>query len=178
MKTMLVYQSRSGFTKRYAEWIAQETGCRMIPLKAADRAVLSGCDVLVFGSRLHAGRLDGLGRFRKLYEESGAKALALFATGAAPNSAAETIEKMWSVNLTAEEKERIPHFYMQAGLCYERLGFFDRTLMKLAAPLIEKQNSGAPQGEQIARTIRSSYDISDRQYTAPLVEWLKSQTEG
>lgn len=173
MKIKLVYKSKSGFTKRYAEWIAQETGCELIPMKAANTSIAGGCDVMVYGSRMHAGRVDGLPKARKLFARSGAQHFIVFATGGMPCSDADTVDEMWRNNLTGEEMTSIPHFYMQAGICYEKLGPVDKAMMKLAASMIAKQTDKSPEGQQMAQAIRGSYDISDRQYIAPLVDFLR-----
>lgn len=49
MNIKLVYKSKSGFTKRYAEWIARETDCELIPLKRSNAASVSGCDIFIYG---------------------------------------------------------------------------------------------------------------------------------
>ncbi|MDO5147648.1 MAG: flavodoxin domain-containing protein [Eubacteriales bacterium] len=173
MKIKLVYKSKSGFTKQYAEWIAQETGCELIPEKAANISDVKGCDVLVYGSRMHAGRVDGLSQARKLFAGSGAKHFIVFATGGMPCSAVETVEEMWKNNLTAEELESIPHFYMQAGICYEKLGLVDKAMMKMAASMMAKQAEKNPMEAQIVKAVQGSYDISDKQYIVPLVGFLR-----
>ncbi len=176
MKTLLVYKSQSGFTKKYAEWVAQEAHCKLLPWKEATISAVSGCDVLVYGSRMHAGNLDGLKKARSLYEKSGAKQFVVFATGAMPNSAADTIAEMWKNNLTPEEIDALPHFYMQAGICYEKLGFLDRAMMKLAASMLAKQAAKNPMEEQMLKAIQGSYDICDKKYCLPLVEYLQRET--
>ncbi len=173
MKIVLVCKSCSGFTERYARWICQEAGCTLLPWKDASASALSGCDVLVFGSRLHAGSVDGLKKARRLFEKSGAGEFIVFATGAMPNTATDTIEEIWRRNLTAEELRAVPHFYMQAGICYERLGPVDRAMMKLAASVIAKQGAKDPMEAQMLQAVKGSYDICDRQYIAPLVEHLR-----
>lgn len=173
MNIVVVYKSTSGFTKRYAEWIAQELDCTLLPWRQAKASALAGCDVLVYGSRLHAGSLDGLKKARKLRQKCGAKRFVLFATGAMPNAAAPTIEEMWRRNLTPEELSQVPHFYMQAGICYEKLGAVDRAMMKLAARVITKQGAKDPAEAQMLKAIQGSYDVADKQYITPLVEYLK-----
>ena len=178
MNIKLVYKSKSGFTKRYAQWISQETGCELIPLKTCSAASVSGCDVFIYGSRMHAGRLDGLDKARKLFAASGAGQLLVFATGGMPNSAVDTIAEMWENNLSADERKAIPHFYMQAGICYEKLGLFDKAMMKMAASMMAKQQDNSPMRQQIAQAVKGSYDISDRKFIVPLVEMLKGESCG
>ena len=74
--------------------------------------------------------------------------------------------------LTEEEMESVPHFYMQSGLCYEKMSFPDKTLMKLLANMLSKKEnkSNAELGQEQA--IKSSYNISDEKYAKPLIEYL------
>ena len=115
---IILYSSKTGFTRKYAELLALELGCTALPLSRAP-ADLSGYTAVVFGSRLHAGIFDGWKKAQKLLQSRGAKQLVVFATGAMPNEAEDTIQKIWEQNLTPAERETIPHYYLQAGLCYE-----------------------------------------------------------
>lgn len=136
-------------------------------------ASVSGCDIFIYGSRVHAGRLDGLAKARELFVKRGAKQMIVFATGGMPNSVIDIVEKMWQNNLTADEMKTIPHFYMQAGICYEKLGLVDKTMMKMAASMMAKQTDNSLMGQQMAQAVQGSYDISDRQFIVPLVAAIK-----
>ena len=37
MKTLIIYTSQTGFTKKYAEWLADRTGGDLLDLKAAQK---------------------------------------------------------------------------------------------------------------------------------------------
>ncbi|MDE6282321.1 MAG: flavodoxin domain-containing protein, partial [Oscillospiraceae bacterium] len=131
-QVIVLYNSHTGFTQRYAELIGKELGCPVRALKDAP-ADLSQYGVVVFGSRLHAGIFDSWKKAKKLLAKRGAKKLVVYATGAMPNEAEEQIQKVWEQNLTPEERNSIPRFYLQAGLCYEKMGGVDRAMMKVAA---------------------------------------------
>lgn len=169
---IVLYNSKTGFTKKYAGLIGKELDCPVHPLKDAP-ADLSGYAAVVFGSRLHAGILDGWKKAQKLLNSRGAKKLVVFATGAMPNEAEDTIEKMWEQNLTPEEREAIPHFYLQAGLCYEKMGGMDRAMMKFAAWAISRKKAKTPEDEAFQDAISKSYDISDPKYIQPLAHCLR-----
>lgn len=169
---IVLYQSKTGFTRRYAELVGKELGCTALPLKNAP-ADLSGYAAVVFGSRLHAGVFDGWKKAQKLLQSRGAKQLVVFATGAMPNEAEEQIRKVWEQNLTQSEREAIPHFYLQAGLCYEKMGGIDRAMMRFAAWAMGRKKAKTPEDEAFQNAIRQSYDISDPKYIQPLVSCLR-----
>jgi len=172
-KVIILYNSWTGFTQRYAELASKELGCPVCALKDAPPD-LSQYSAVVFGSRLHAGSLDGWKRARKLLARRGAKKLVVFATGAMPNEAEGQIQRMWEQNLTAEERKAVPHFYLQAGLCYERLGGVDRAMMKAAAWAMTRGKAKTPEDEAFQNAIRHSYDISDPRYIQPLADCLRA----
>ena len=172
-KILLLYKSQTGFTKRYAEWIAAETGAVLMDLKKARPEQLSGYDTIVFGSRLHAETIDGYRTARRLFKQASLTAsgssVVLFAVGAMPGADMPeadkaAIQKIWKTNLTPEEQHTIPCFYLPGGLCYEKMSLPDRWMMKFAASFL-KRSQGT--------ILLSSYDISSRDYIRPLVEYLK-----
>ena len=169
---IILYNSKTGFTQKYADLLAAELGCPALPLKDAP-SDLSGYAAVVFGSRLHAGNFDGWKKAQSLLQRRGAKQLVVFATGAMPNEAEDTIQKMWEQNLTPAEREAIPHVYLQAGLCYEKMGGVDRAMMKFAAWAMSRKKAKTPEDEAFQNAISKSYDISDPKYIAPLADCLR-----
>lgn len=169
-KTIILYRSKTGFTQKYAEWAAKELSCAIAPW---GRGAMKGYDTVVFGTRAHAGRAEGLRQALSAFERSGAKRLALFVTGAMPNTAQETLEQFWAQNLTAEQREAIPHFYMQAGLCYERMGPLDRFLMKGLKKYLARKACKTPEEAQMEKAIQGSYDMTDPAFLGPMLELLR-----
>lgn len=169
---LILYNSKTGFTQRYAELIGKELGCPALPLQDAP-AGLSQYSAVVFGSRLHAGIFDSWKKAQRLLQSRGAKKLVVFATGAMPNEAEDAVQTMWAQNLTPEEQKAIPHFYLQAGLCYEKMGGVDRAMMKFAAWAMTRKKAKTAEDEAFQAAIRHSYDISDPKYIQPLADCLR-----
>lgn len=62
MKAVVVYSSKTGFTKKYAQWIAEDLSLEAYELEESDnlKEVLSGVDTLIFGGGLYAIGINGL----------------------------------------------------------------------------------------------------------------------
>ncbi len=172
-KILTVYKSVTGFTREYAEMIAREVGSALMDIKEANAKNMSGFDVIVFGGRMHAGRVDGLKRAKELYGQSGSSQLIVFATGATPNEARDIVEEMWRNNLTPKELSHIPHFYLQSGLRYEKMPLADRFMMKVFCAMMKRKKDKTEYESQCERVIGSSCDISSREYILPLLACLK-----
>lgn len=176
-KILICYRSATGFTKRYAEMIASEMNCTLRNIKDITVDVISQYDIVVFGSRLHAGTVDGLKNIKSKIAQSGVKKFVVFATGAMPGTASKDIQQVWENNLTVDELHKIPHFYMPGGLCYEKMPLSDKIMMKAFAHVMKsrlkhKQNK-TQEDRDFEQTISTSYDISSKEYIMPLVNSLK-----
>lgn len=141
MKILVTYKSKTEFTKRYAEVIAQEVNGMLMDFKEVTVEKMSEFDVVVYGGGLYAGMINGYKKAKEMFEKSSAKKFILFATGGTPNEATKEIEEVWKHNLSAEELESIPHFYMQGGICYEKMSLPDKTIMKMMSKVLIKRRT-------------------------------------
>lgn len=64
MKTLVLYYSKTGFTQRYAEWIAEETDADCEPFDHRDGVRFGDYDAVLFGSSVHAGSIRKLKWFK------------------------------------------------------------------------------------------------------------------
>ena len=176
MKILVTYLSKTEFTQRYAEIIAKRLNADLADLRLVYADWMSEYDVIVYGGGLYAGMINGYKKAKEMFSESTAKKFVLFATGGTPNNDTAKIDEVWKMNL-GDEQQSIPHFYMQAGLCYEKMSFFNRLIMKMMSGILSKnQNTDAPAGE-VANTLKHSYDISSPEYAQPLVQYLLEEAK-
>lgn len=177
-KLLITYKSVTGFTKEYAKLIAQEAAydCTLIDLKETTAEIMSDFDTVIFGGRMHAGTIDGLKKAKELFRRSHSGRFLVYATGAMPDDAKEIVEEMWRRNLTPGELAEIPHFYMPGGLRYERMPLPDKMMMKLFGAMLKRKKNQTEYEKASAEAILHSYDISSREYIAPLITCLNTKT--
>ena len=111
-KIIVVYKSKTGFTQRYGELIAQKLGCEAVPYDDAEER-LAGCDTVVF--------------------------------------------------------------YMQSGLCYEKMPFSDRIMMKIAGAFVTRKRPTAPEEAAFQHAFTHSHDIFSQEYATPLIDFLRAE---
>ena len=172
-KILIVYKSVTGFTKEYAEMIAQEIDCTLMDFKKVTAETMSRFDTVIFGGRIHAGMVDGLKRAKKLFLQSKASQLIVYTTGATPNESKAVIDEMWKNNLSPSELLEIPHFYFQGGLRYEKMPLPDKLMMKMFCMMMKKKKDKNDLEKQFEKFITSSYDISSKTYIIPLITSLQ-----
>lgn len=167
MKAIVVYKSKTGFTKKYAEWIAEGLSCKAIPLEHIMEVDLSVYGTLVFGGGLFAGKVMGLKEFSEnLISFKGRKAL--FITGATPTGAPEVAQLLKDFS-GSEEYGSLGAFYMQGGLDYAHMGVIHKGMMKMMCAIMKKEK-GADSVEY--KTISKSFDATDKAAILPLVDFM------
>ncbi|MDD3222776.1 MAG: flavodoxin domain-containing protein [Lachnospiraceae bacterium] len=171
MNTIVVYNSKTGFTRQYGEWIAEELGCKAIPEKEAKKD-LSAYECIIYGGWLMAGKITGLDAM-KANPDMSHKKLIVYATGATDHRATEVIEKVKVDNLTPEEQEKIPFFYMESGINFEKMGFFSKSMLKMMGKSLNKKQDKTPMEEAMAKMFEKSSDHTSKDYIQPLVDYVK-----
>ena len=172
MKTAVIYTSQTGFTKQYAEWVSEEVQGDCMTVAEAEKKDLSGYDAIVFGGWCFAGSIKKLDWFKKKAAQWADKKKVVYAVGASPLENPELQEGLRK-NFTDEEWAQISVFYCPGGLCYEKMSGVSRVMMKMFVRMLAKNKSEKEQA--MAKMLSKSYDISDRKYIAPMVEYLKAE---
>ena len=130
MNTVVVYSSQTGFTKKYAEWIAEELGCEAVSLNDEPRFDAEGFDVVVLGGWFHAGGLMGkkwLVRQRAAHPNT---RFVVFAVGATPTEWTDMVDEALTRELPSPDFDDVERFYLRGGFAYERLSTPNKLAMK------------------------------------------------
>ncbi len=85
MKRLVVYQSGTGFTRQYAEWIADALHCDAVDLKQTTEKMVSEQDQVIFGGWIMGNMIRGLDKMRKMNPAH----LYVFAVGSTPDNIAD-----------------------------------------------------------------------------------------
>ena len=165
MNAIVIYRSKTGFTKRYAEWIAAALGCEALDWKDAQGKQLSGYDTLIYGGWFNAGSVMGLKKFLQVAEPL-KKKLVVFATGASPAENPDN-EAAMKKNFTTEQWGRIKAFYLPGGLNYEQMGAVNKAMMAAFRVMVKAQEG---ESSQMYQMLCKSYDLAEEKYIQPLVE--------
>lgn len=178
----VVYCSQTGFTKRYAEWLAEDLGCAAIPYARRSGIDLSKVDVLVFCSWFHAASIKGAKWLKRAMRDYPALQVAVLATGATPmpcdmRSASE-VEEAFSRVFPAADYPGLPHFYSQGGFDYNRLGMPDKIAMKAFFKMNTKAAETDPKAAEMLRVMGDGFDGVKRVYLDPVLAYVRGLEGG
>ena len=81
MRTLVIYESQSGNTKRYAEDIAKAVSADILPRKKFKAKMIKNYDVIVFGGWVRGTQIVGLNDFLAFYDDMDGKDIIIFSVG-------------------------------------------------------------------------------------------------
>ena len=171
MKTIVIYNSQTGFTKRYAQWIAEASGADCLELQAAKKTDLAAYDAIIFGGWACAGGISKLGWFKSNMDRWAGKKLIVFCVGGSPMDSPE-IEPALRRNFKESEWNRVRVFYCPGGFDYEKIPAPSRFMMKLFIRTLKSKKGKTDAEREMIQMISASYDISDRKYIEPVLKCL------
>lgn len=175
MKVLVVYSSQTGFTKSYAYWICERTGGQMLELNEAKKkpeSYFNDFDAIIYGSWAIAGKVNNSSWFREKLPSWKGKKLALFCVGASYVDDNEDIKILMDNSLTPEEKKYAKSFYCQGGINYEKMNFINKGLLKVFATVLKNKKNKTGQDEAMAKALEKSYDISDKKFIEPILDYI------
>lgn len=169
---LLIYKTKTGFTKHYADWIAEDIFCKTVSFEKVKTSDINDHDVIIYGAGMHAGHILGINEFKKKVTGLLNKKVVIFATGAAPLKD-EIIAEIKKNNFTENERESVVFFYFESGINYDKMGIADKTIMKIYSNVLKLKNNKSEIETGTSMAILTSYDHSSKEYTKSLVTYLK-----
>lgn len=173
--TIIIYGSRYGSTKRYAERLAETTGVEAVAYTEAGD--LSGYDRIVFLGALYAGGVTGL--TKTVGKMAPRQELIVATVGLADPSASDNI-----AHIRHSIKSQIPaHFYdesrifhLRGAIDYKHLGMKHRVMMSLLHAKVAKMPKEELNSEAQAMldTYGQVVDFVDFDMLNPLADALKA----
>ena len=165
-KGIIIYQSKYGATKKYVDWLIEETKFDCIETSTAKMKDIEKYNIVILCG------IAGLSFFRKNYDELKNKKLAIFCVGASPFEE-QAFKEIKTRNLK-EDLKNIPTFYGRGAWDEENMSFKDRTLCKMLQKAIAKKdpNTYEPWMKALMGAVGKKCDWTDKEYLKPLLKYI------
>lgn len=173
-KQVVVYTSETGFTQRYAQWIAEELKCEAVNQKEWRHKNPADYQTVIYGGGFYAGQIKGLKKIKNQMKQYPAVGLLVFGTGATPKEEKEMIQKTMDANFTEEERKKIPTFYLQSGLNYEKMSLKYKLMMKAFVSMLAKKADPSQEDKIMMRMIAHSFDFCQKENIRELVNYFEN----
>jgi menaquinone-dependent protoporphyrinogen IX oxidase len=173
MRTLVIYRSISGFTRKYAEWIAQELNADIYDVRDFDAAMFSNYELVVFGGSLHAIGINGIKTIKKNFPHLKNKKIIIFAVGASSPRKHE-LEEIKSKNFTVEQRQNIAFYYLRGGFNYNKLDHLNKVVMTLFKIRIKLKKKRTTDEIGMLAAYSRPIDCTKKENITKIVEYAKS----
>ena len=148
MKILVTYQSKTGFTKKYAEWISDELKGELLDIKKVNSENIQNYDFIIHGGWIMGGKIMGLDKAKKLNP----KKLIVFGVGYTPKEDVD-IKKMMEENKLGNT----PLFYYQGGMNPKKMGFISKMIVKMVTKekIIYKDNTNKENINELLNMVKT-----------------------
>jgi len=173
-KGIILYQSKYGATKKYAHWLAEETGFDCLETDRAKTSQLQQYDTIILGGGIYASGILGLSFLKKNIEQLKDKKIAVFCVGASPY-AQEAFQQICSHNFKGG-LSGIRCFYCRGAWDLSAMSFRDRTLCTMLQKAVAKKEPSAyePWEAALMEAFEQRCDWTDRQYLKPILAYINA----
>lgn len=172
-KIVVVYTSKSGFTEKYAKWIAEELGADIFSAKKVNVSKLMTYDTIIYGGSIFASNIVGSKLITNNMEQFVNKKLILFAVGATSMNESEKIKTLWDSKVTKEQQQSIKFFYFIGGMDVKKLPFGYKILISIMKKMLSGKKNPTEEEKNMLKLFSDSFDYSKKEYIMPLIQSLK-----
>ncbi|MBP3460019.1 MAG: flavodoxin [Lachnospiraceae bacterium] len=172
---IILYRSKYGAAKKYADWLKEATGFECMETKKADIQKVKEFDVIIFGGGIYASGIGGISFLKKNVQILKNKKIILFCVGASPFEEG-AFQEICRHNLT-EGLEKFPCFYCRGMWDEEAMSLKDRTLCKMLQKMIKKQDPSTyePWQKALVNAAGQKCDWTDPKYLEPLLAYMRRE---
>ena len=175
-KKLVVYNSKYGHTKQYAQWLAEELKADICNGKKLKKKELNDYSTILFGSSLYAGTNKAASLIVKNLEQIKDKKVVLFTCGLADVSNEQNIvgiNKALDKVITPEIRERVKIFHVRGGIDYNNLTFLHKMMMKMlySKALKKTENERTNEERDFLATYGQEIDFSDKKMLEPIIQY-------
>lgn len=171
MKKIILYKSKTGFTEKYANWLAQELECPRINLNNFEEKDLSPYDSIIYAGGLYAVGINGLDNILKSFKKYKNKKLIVIGIGVTPPRS-EDIKSIVENNFNEKEQKEIKFFYLRGGFDYNKLSGFDKVLMTLLKWKILLKRKKTADERGMLNAYEKPLDFSEKENLKEIVEFF------
>lgn len=168
----VVYKSKYGATKQYAQWIAEDLGAKLFESRTVSSVDLQKYNLVIYGGGLYASGIAGV----DLVIKNPIQNRIIFTVGLA-NPETTDYTEILEKNIPPELLGKVKLFHLRGGMDYKKLSPIHRGMMAM----MKKMTIGKKQEKELTEEDKTFLDtyggnvqFADRNTIAPLVEYAKS----
>ena len=175
MNAIVIYKSKYGSTKAYAQWLADELGCVAYDACSVKIHDILKYDTIIYGGGLYAEVIAGVSLITKNIEKLKGKKLIVYTTGITPIDCRDYYDKLVvEKNFKKGEAESIKIFNFLGKMVVNELSLVHRTAIKSLKKLMSGKENPTEMEKLLIELCDCDGDYTDKSAIEPLINYAKS----
>lgn len=171
--TAIIYQSKYGSTRKYAEWIYEAIGGDLYKKSEISINKLKQYDVIIYGGGLYLWKILGFSFIKNNYKYLEGKEIVTFSVGVSPFDTGIIYEI--KENNFPEEMRYIPCFYLRGSFDKCSITLKDKIIINILIKIFynDKENKQYEEWEKLfLDSMNSGGDWSSKEYLKPILDYM------
>ena len=174
MNAIVVYKTKYGSTKTYAEWIAEELSCEAVDVKHTNIEKLFEYDTIIYGGGLYAEVINGVSIITKNLDKLKDKKIAVYTTGITPLDCRAyydtyVIEK----NFKNGVPENVKLFNFLGKMKMDELSLVHRAALKSLKKIMSSKKNPSEMEKMLIDLCDADGDFSNKEDIKDLITYIK-----
>lgn len=174
---VVIYKSKYGSTKKYAEWISEELKCDLLESAEIEEDRLKKYSTVIFGGGLYASGINGIKLINRNYEIIKDKNILIFTVGLSSTQDKSIFKPIIEKNFTQDMQENIDFFHFRGGINYKELSLLHKLMMTMLKRMVSKKNEKERtlDDEDILKTYGKKVDFTDKNHIEPIISHVNKK---
>lgn len=174
MNTIVVYKSKYGSTKQYAEWISEELGCQAIDAKAVAVDMLKEYDTIIYGGGLYGEVINGVSLITKNKDALLDKKIIVYTTGITPLDCRDYYDKLViDKNFKSGVPENVKIFNFLGKMVTDELSLVHKAAIKSLKKFMSGKENPSEMEKLLIELCDADGDFSDKEEIKELVDYAR-----
>lgn len=133
MKSVVIYKSKYGSAKQYAQWIAKSVGADIFDLKDFAVSDFEKYDTIIYTAGVYSGNIAGIALISKNFDEISEKNVIICPVCLTKPENTDRINEILARNFNYKMFDKVKVFPLRGALDFKKLTFTDKLMMKAVA---------------------------------------------
>ncbi len=175
MNAIVIYKTKYGSTKKYAEWIGEELGCKILDAKNVTANEILEFDTIIYGGGLYAEVINGVSLITKNIDSLKNKKIAVYTTGITPIDCREYYDKLVAnKNFRNGVPDNVKLFNFIGKMVLNELSVVHRTALKTLKKIMLSKKDPSEMEKLLIKLCDADGDFSDRMQISDLLNYVKN----
>lgn len=174
MNAIVIYKTKYGATKKYAEWISEELGCEIVDAKNVKIDDILKYNTIIYGGGLYAEIINGVHMLTKNMDKLQGKKIAVFTTGLTPPDCRDYYDKMViEKNFKDGLPENVKVFNYLGKMVVSELSLVHRTALKTLKKIMQGKENPSDMERLLVELCDADGDFCDKEAIGELIEYVR-----